>query len=158
MKKIFMTILLPILGLISGVAVEGRRAQKKANKIQQTSEKNRILFLVMNQWVQVKQDGKNLSAYFEKHGYGKIAIYGMSYMGETLINELKDTGIEVAYGIDRHADSLYGEVEVITLEGELEPVDAIIVTAITFFDEIKDTLSEKVDCPIVSLEDILYEV
>ena len=40
----------------------------------------------------------------------------------------------------------------------LETVDAVVVTAITFFDEIEERLSEKVDCPIISLEDILYEV
>jgi hypothetical protein len=37
-------------------------------------------------------------------------------------------------------------------------VDAIVVTAITFFDEIEEKLSEKIDCPIISLDDILYEV
>ncbi len=37
------------------------------------------------------------------------------------------------------------------------PVDAIVVTAITFYDEIKEELSRKIDCPIISLEDILYE-
>ena len=44
------------------------------------------------------------------------------------------------------------------MEDDLKPVDAIVVTAITFFDEIKEKLSEKIDCPIISLEDILYEV
>lgn len=158
MKKKLMTILLTILGVISGVTVEGKLAQKRTDKIQQTSEKNRILFLVMNQWVQIKQDGKNLSEYFKKHGYKKIAVYGMSYVGETLINELKDTEVEIAYGIDQHADSICGDVEVITIGDDLEAVDAVIVTAVTFFDEIEDMLSEKVDCPIISLEDILCEM
>lgn len=82
----------------------------------------------------------------------------MSYAGETLIDELKDTGIEVVYGIDQKADTIYADVEVLSMDDSLEDVDVVIVTAITFFDEIETKLSEKLDCPIISLEDILYEV
>jgi hypothetical protein len=113
---------------------------------------------MMNQWVKVKQEGKNLASYFEKNGYKKIAVYGMSYAGETLLDELKDTDIKVAYGIDQKADSIYTDVDIVTMDDDFEEVDAVVVTAITFFDEIEDRLSEKVDCPIISLEDILYEV
>ena len=112
----------------------------------------------MNQWVKVKQEGKKLSTYFEQNGYKKIAIYGMSYAGETLVDELKDTGIEIVYGIDKRADSLYADIDIISIDDLRDDVDAIVVTAITFFDEIEEMLSEKVDCPIISLEDILYEV
>lgn len=86
----------------------------------------------MKQWVEVKQEGKNLSEYFMRSGYKNIAIYGMSYAGETLVNELKDTEINVKYGIDRNADSIYGEIDVVSMEDDLEEVDAIVVTAITF--------------------------
>ena len=44
------------------------------------------------------------------------------------------------------------------MEDTLDDVDAIVVTAVTFFDEIEDELHKKVNCPILSLEDILYEV
>ena len=44
------------------------------------------------------------------------------------------------------------------MDDNLEDVDAIVVTAITFFDEIEEQLQSKVSCPIISLEDILYEV
>lgn len=113
---------------------------------------------MMNQWVKVKQQGKNLSEYFEKNGYKKIAVYGMSYAGETLIDELKDSNITVTYAIDKNADSIYFDIDIISIEDDLKPVDAIVVTAITFFDEIEESLCAKVDCPIISLEDILYEV
>lgn len=55
----------------------------------------------MNQWVKIKQEGKNLSEYFEESWYKRIAIYGMNYAGETLVDELKDIGITIAYGIDK---------------------------------------------------------
>ena len=82
----------------------------------------------------------------------------MSYAGETLIEELKGTDIHIAYGIDKGAESIYAEIDLVSPNDKLQDVDAIIVTAITFFEEIEEQLSEKVKCPIISLEDILYEI
>lgn len=158
MKKVVVSALSTVIGAAVGAVVTGKEAQKTVDKTQKMSDKHLALFLMMNQWVKVKQEGKNISEYFEKHGYKKIAIYGMSYAGETLIDELKGTGIEVAYAIDRNADTLYADVDIVSVEGELAPVDAVVVTAITFFDEIEEKLAEKVNCPILSLEDVLYEV
>lgn len=56
---------------------------------------------MMNQWVKVKQEGKNLSQYFEANNYKNIAIYGMSYAGETLEDELKNTNTCVKYSIEK---------------------------------------------------------
>ena len=94
----------------------------------------------------------------KKHGYKKIAIYGMSYAGETLLQELKGTEIEVSYGIDKNEKGIYSDINVVSIDKIEEDVDAIVVTAITYFNEIENTLSEKVSCPILSLEDILYEI
>ena len=82
----------------------------------------------------------------------------MSYAGETLLDELRGTRTEVAYAIDRNADAIYTEVDVVSIEDDCQEVDAAVVTAIAFFDEIEEALSAKLDCPILSLEDILYEV
>lgn len=93
--------------------------------------------------------------FFEDNGYKSIAIYGMSYLGERLMDELKDSGIEVRYAIDRNAENIYAGVEVKKPEDDLEEVDAVIVTAVFFFDEIEEQLEKILDCPIISLEDIV---
>lgn len=157
MKKGIISLLSLLAGMAAGAGVAGKTMGKRIEQARGMSDKHLSLFLMMNQWVKVKQEGKNLAAYFENYGYKKIAIYGMSYAGETLVDELKDKGITVAYGIDKCADSLYADVEIVTMDDVLRPVDAIVVTAITFYDEIKEELSRKIDCPIISLEDILYE-
>lgn len=158
MKKAMVSILSALTGAAIGAGVSGKVIGDAVTKTKGMSNKHLALFLMMNQWVKVKQEGKNLAVYLEKAGYRKIAIYGMSYAGETLVDELKGTEITVAYGIDKCADSLYADVDIITMDDDLKPVDAIIVTAITFYDEIMDELSLKVDCPVISLEDILYEI
>ena len=112
----------------------------------------------MDQWVKVKQDTRNLSEYFIKYGYKKIAIYGMGRAGNTLINELRSTEIMVAYGIDKRADLLYADIDIVSIDDTLAEVDAVVVTAITFYDEIEEQLSKKISCPIISLEDILFDI
>ena len=120
MKNKVISVLSALTGVALGAGIVGKVTGKSLNKVRSMSDKHFALFQMMNQWVKVKQEGKNLALYFEKNEYKKIAIYGMSYAGETLMD--------------------------------------VVVTAITFFDEIEENLSEKMDCPIISLEDILYEV
>lgn len=162
MKKGIISIISTLIGAAAGGAAGALATSKVMGeavaKEQKMSNKHLTLFLMMNQWVLVKQEGKNLASYFEKNNYRKIAVYGMSYAGERLLNELKGSGIEVAYGIDQNADGIYSEIEIVTKEDTLEPVDAIVVTPVFFFQEIEKDLSGKIDCPILSLEDILYEV
>jgi lactate dehydrogenase-like 2-hydroxyacid dehydrogenase len=158
MKKIGVSAISTIIGAAAGAGVASKYVGEELTKAQNMSNKHFALFKMMNQWVRVKQEGKNLSTYFETNGYKKIAIYGMSFAGETLLEELKDTGIQVAYAIDKNANALYADVDIVSMDDTLEDVDAIVVTAITFFDEIEEELSEKIDCPILSLEDILYEI
>lgn len=158
MKKGTVSIISTFLGAAVGAGATGRTMEKKARKAQNMSDKHLALFLMMDQWVKVKQDGKNLADYFEKQNYKTIAIYGMSYAGERLCEELKNSNITIKYAIDKNAASLYSEVEILSPEDTLEEVDAIIVTPIFFMDEIEEMLSKKVDCPIISLEDILYEI
>lgn len=158
MKKPIIGILSLLSGAIGGTIGMKRVMQKRLDIATNYSDKHLSLFLMMNQWVKVKQEGKNLSTYFERNDLKRIAVYGMSYAGETLIEELKGTGVEVIYGIDKNADKIFSTVDVISMDDSFENVDAVIVTAITFYDEIKDKLSKKVDCQIISLEDVLYEV
>ena len=156
MKKGVISVLSAVIGAAAGAGVVKKTVIGETEKVQ--SDKHLALYLMMNQWVKVKQAGKSPAAYLERNGYKKIAIYGMSYAGETLLDELKGTGIEVAYAIDRNAASIYSEVGVVSMEDNFEEVDAVVVTAIAFFDEIEEALETKMDYPILSLEDILYEV
>ena len=113
---------------------------------------------MMNQWVKVKQENKSIVKYLEKQGYKEVAIYGMNYVGETLLRELEGSNIKVMYGIDKNAANIRSDIEIKTPDSELPMVDVIIVTAITFFEEIEEALYSKIDCPILSMEDILYEI
>lgn len=158
MKKNVISVLSTVAGVIIGAGTTGKIIGKSCKAARDMSEKHLALFLMMDRWVEVKQEKKNLESYFIKNNYEKIAIYGMNYAGERLLQELKESSITVEYGIDQKADEIYTEVDVLSPKDKLPNVDAIVVTPIFFFDEIEEQLSKAVSCPIISLEDILYEV
>lgn len=161
MKRGTISVISAIAGTIVGAAIGASKASKiigeDYDKMKELADKHLDLFLLMNQWVKIKQEGKSISEYLQHLGYKKVAIYGLSYVGETLLDELKGS-ITVAYGIDKNADNIYADIDVVSLNDKLDEVDVIIVTAITSFDQIVEELSNKVKCPIVSIEDILYDI
>ena len=82
----------------------------------------------------------------------------MNYVGQSLVRELKGSTINVKYGIDMRADDIYTEIKVIKPSETLDEVDAVLVAAVKFFDEVRENLCKKVKCPIISLESILFDV
>ena len=161
MKKGMIAVVASLAGAAAGAAAGagtvGKKTMAETQRQKGLADKHLALYLMMNQWVKVKQENKSIADYLEQNGYKEVAVYGMNYAGETLYNELDGSGVKVKYAIDRDADQKYADVDVISPEADLPDVDAIIVTAITFFDEIEEKLAEKISCPILSLEDILYE-
>ena len=147
-----------LVGAVFGAGVAGNAVNEKAVKQKENSDKYFALYMLMNQWVKVKQTGKSVSAFLAEKGYRKVAIYGMAYVGETLYSELRNSEITVSYAIDRNADTIYSEIDVMSPDDTLEKVDAIIVTSIYYFDEIKEALKDKVTADIISLEDIIFEL
>lgn len=162
MKKGFGGVFSTVAGMIVGAAAGGTAAKtvssKKMKEMRQKGEKVHQLYMAFDQWLRVRQEGKTLVEYFERQNYKTVAIYGMKELGERLYDELEGSDIKVRYIIDKNADSIYADVDVITPDEKLAPVDVIVVTALFYFDEIEEMLGEKADCPIISLEDVLYEV
>ncbi len=158
MKKGIISVLSTLIGTAVGAGVVEKVERANLSKIQNLSDKHFALYRMMNEWVKVKQKNKSIADYLEKKGYTRVAIYGMNYVGETLLTELENTNVRVLYAIDQNASNIYSDVDVVTPEENLEEVDAVIVTPITFFDEIERKISEKMDCPIISMDDILYEI
>lgn len=157
-KTILSTALGTVIGVVGGGAVIGKTASNNIKKWKKMSDKHLALFLLMNEWMKTKQEGRHIKEYFEKNNYKSVAVYGLSYVGELLLSELKDCEVEIKYAIDKNADSLNIDIDVYLPDESLPEADVVVVTAVYFFDEIFNCLVDKVACPIVSFEDILYEI
>lgn len=158
MKKGLLAAISTVAGAVAGGAVTGKYAAREIKNMKEKASNHFALFQVMDSWVQLYQEGKEIAEYFRKNNYKKIAVYGMSFVGERLYEELKDTDIEIVYIVDRNADNLYAEVDIYKPDDVLPKADAMVVTAVYYFDEIEEKMSEAVDCPVISLEDIIYDL
>lgn len=146
-----------VLGFVAHELTSGRDLREKLRKKEIEWEKMKEFYFILLQWVRVHQENRSLKDYFVKNKYKTVAIYGMKELGEALLEELKDGEIEVRYGIDKDADTIYAAADVYKPDEELDDVDVVVVTAVHYFDEIKNELQKKHRVKIVSIEDVVWE-
>ena len=162
LKKIFSMMMLFFGGVLVGGVSIGIKKQiehkKETSRLNKNADKFYYMFLLMNQWVKIKQQGIDIVSYFKEEKYKKVIIYGMNYVGERLWNDLKNSDIEVLCGIDQNAKAIISDLPIITKDEHIPQADVIVVTAISAYDEIEDELSKCVDCNIISIEDIIYSL
>ena len=108
------------------------------------------------QWMMQEPD----AVYKKLHMEEKIetaAIYGFSRLGRALKFYLDKYGMEVRYIIDQKGQMLNIDKKVYMLNDELEEVDAIIITPIGLYDEIKTKLEKKLECKFFNIEKLIAE-
>lgn len=131
---------------------------RECGKSDDLVNKYRNMFIAMNSWINNCFQGVSTAEYLIEKGFMNIAIYGMNYMGITLLNELANTEIKVLYAIDQNADNITSAIRIYNPNDEFPVADAIIVTAISSFTEIKEFLNRKGVLNVISLEDVIYSI
>lgn len=144
-------------GIAAGF-MAGNKFRKKYSQIMESSKKLGSYYHVLNKWLLIHQNGSSLVPYFVDNEYKSIAIYGYKELGERLYDELKTSEINVKYIIDWAADNIYAEVDAYLPDDVLDDVDVVIVTASYYFEEIKKMLNDKLDCPIVPIDDVVVSM
>ena len=124
-------------------------------KNQKTIERYKSYWTIMDEWLSIKEENKNLALYFQKNNMQNIAIYGMGMLAKHFIKELENTQINIAFGIDRFMGKRSGNIPVYQIGDELPKVDTIIVTATYDFDNIYNKLYDKGIDKIISLDEVV---
>lgn len=122
--------------------------QYKLAKNQKTQE-------YLSDFLALKQKNKSIIKFLKDNGINKIAIYGYQYLGQRLLAELENSDIQVCYVIDRDHSFLNIKVPLKYIDDVLDPVDAIIVTPIFEFYDIKKNLENLLETQVISIEDII---
>ncbi len=120
-------------------------------------DKYQMWYNLMEQWLTLHEESKTIPQILKERGILSIALYGLGKIGKHVVWELKDSDVTILYAIDRVVSGVYDEIPVKKADEYLPLVDAVIVTAVYDFEEIEELLKDKVDCPVISLEEILYE-
>ena len=155
MKKRFIYLVSIIISFFAGKLIAEYNFGKKTVLLEERASRNAAVIRVFSLWMKNKQSEKSIATFLEKNNFHNIAIYGMHHLGEVLLKELQEKNITVSYAIDKNADTMKASIKMFRPDEELDEVDAIIVTPIFYFDEIERQLSQKVKCPIISLEDVI---
>lgn len=146
------------VGAVGGAVAAGKITGSSVDRWRELADKNCALFMLMNKWMKTKQEGKHIKQYLEKNNYKTVAVYGMSHVGKCLLKELKNCDVTIKFAVDRNAAAVCSDIETYLPEDELPRADVIIVTAVYYYNEIRNCLKDKVTYPIVSLEDILFDI
>ena len=157
-KKCFKMIIPFVAGMAIGMILTTKKVNKALKLFRVNAKKEQLLCTMLHEWILIKIKKKRISDYLKQNGYSAIAIYGMNMIGELLVDELNDSDIEIKYGIDKRAEYIDAEIDMLKPDSELPDIDAVVVTAAAYFDEIKLSRASKLDCPILSLETILHEL
>lgn len=157
MKK---TIVSMIFGMACGIVCGKIWAEKQKEKEVKQKElllgKHFRMFILMDRWVENMQRGQKCEKYFAENNVTDVAIYGMSYIGKRLYEDIKDSNVNVVYGIDNAIEKIYTELPIYKVTDELPQADMIVVTPLLEFDTIKKQLEEKTSAKIVSVEDVVF--
>lgn len=135
--------------------------RRKGGKISEKDKEDKLLdyYELTLHWLEAKNFGGSAAEYFHYKNYKRIAIYGMGDLANRLIEDLENTDVEVIYGIDRDICTTPTRIaEVYTMEDTLSLVDVIVVTPFYAIEEIENSLKKKINCPIVSLEEVIWSI
>lgn len=120
--------------------------------------KFRKMFMVVNDWLQLKEDGYYLDEYLNQKGIKKIAIYGAGYVGKRLKGELEGSLVEVKFFIDRNADFINEKIPVYTLENAPQGIDIIIISMVHGYEKVIEQLKDKYDIKIITIRELISEI
>lgn len=156
MLFIGLAVLIGLLVFTSGFVLGLKYSNQEIEKLKNLSTKHLELFKIAVRWI---KDSQKIEKYIRDNGYKKIAIYGMSYLGDCLEEILFKSGIGALYGIDKNADKLYNShIAIYSMESDLTGVDVVVVTTAMYYEQIRSELEMKMgnETTIISLEEILY--
>lgn len=132
-----------------------KSGSQMVDRLLEIIDKNREITGLYERWMRLKTRSGGVFTFIRDNEFKKVAVYGMGTLGRSLCDELAYNGIEIVYIMDRDKNVRYREYPCYTMQDELPEADVIIITPITSFEEIQAGLAKQVDCPLLSLDDII---
>ena len=147
-------VVISLWGIWKIIDKAGKTIERKNKQV----DKYKLYYCLNNKWIALKEANKRLSEYFVENKIKTIAVYGLGDVGLNLCEEIMKDGIEVRYAFDGNLIRYDSVIPIRKLEDELEKVDAVVITIPDEFEAIKNNLSPKFSCPIISVDDVIYSL
>ncbi len=111
---------------------------------------------ILDMWMTLRDRKVTVDAFFNKIGIKRIAIYGGGILGKHLYYELRETEIKIVCLLDQNREVNIQGIKTIVPGEPIEAVDAIIITPIMEYKEIREVLRQQYDCGMISIETVIY--
>ena len=118
-------------------------------------QKHIRFYQLLTKWMEKRNSGSHISSYLTKKKIQSVAVYGYAELGRLTVNELlKSKTINVCYAMDKREFDKVG-IRVLKPSSANPVVDAVIVTAINSYDDIKDELTSLGFMNVLSLSEVI---
>ena len=125
-------------------------------EIEQKLQKSTLFYWVLTRWMELEISGKSTVQFLKRCGYQRIAVYGYAELGKLLCKELLNTDIQVEYILDKKVKQTEREdLPVYVPQKGLPRVDAVVVTAVYYFDDIEAELLQMDFHNVISFRKLL---
>ena len=112
-------------------------------------------YRLLEKWMVVREQGRSARTYFEANGLRKIIIYGLGKMAGHLMEDLRQSDIEIVCAIDKGAVNKNAGFPVISDENDIPEADCIVITPVYAAAAICQILRDKTMISLVSLTDVI---
>lgn len=125
-------------------------------ELEQRLQKSILFYWLLTRWMGYKIDGQNTAELLTALGYSTVAVYGYAEIGKLLCRELRQSKVKVAYVLDKKVKKTEKEDLLVYIPGDnLPKVDAVIVTAVYYYTEIKKELLQLGFNNIISFNELI---
>ncbi len=126
-------------------------------ELEQKLQKQILFYQLFVKWFEKRNQKRYIKDFLLNRHYTEIAIYGYAECGRLLYQELNGSQIKVLYIMDKKDIKISEEedIKIYVPQKNLEPVQAVIVTAIYYYEEIKKELEELDYKNVISLSDMI---
>jgi FlaA1/EpsC-like NDP-sugar epimerase len=156
MKKV-VCIIIKLLCFISIILFTAFHFSLRVSKNKdRLKEKYKKYFMLLTSWMDILESNGSLEEYFICKGIDNVAVYGAGGVGEHLLKQLRESNITIKYVIDK--SEFLKASETLPLYkpcDDLPEVDAIVVTPVWDYENIREQLLKKVKCPVISLDNVI---
>lgn len=135
----------------------------RLERMLETVMENRLVFLdkfhkmfyILDAWMELKSQGKDLSAVLNQKGFSSVAVYGMNQIARHLLTELENSLVSVRYVIDRNSEYIDMDIPVYSPDQNPEKVDAVIIALVQGEKQIKEMLAERMQTTVITISEII---
>ena len=133
---------------------------RKAEEAWKLVGKNEQILQIERMWIALRQDERDIASFLAAKGLYKVAIYGYGVLGRLLLRELTNSRVRVKYIIDEKKLKIEKGADMPTILSKSESLkcvnnmDAIIVTAVSAYEGIKQELEKKTNVKIINLGEL----